>query len=319
MDIETLIIVITYNSRDFISSCIDSIISSDYRKWFLAVVDNNSSDMTARVVEDIEKNSWHLDTDNFRFIKNTRNTGFAGAVNQCVFNFLIKEKNRLAGKIKYLLMVNPDTILEKNTIFSLVDVFESDKKNRIGAAGGIILDYNKDSIQNAGGRIVSNFISSHLTETRAGLYPVDYVSGALFMTELSVFKGIGGFDTGYRPVYFEELDYCLKLKRIGRESVITKKASARHFECASIGKFSPEFLKYYHKNRIRCMVLNVKVKDFFKTFLPEELRWLKMFFWEQSSAVLSAYFLNFLFLIYNLIIRLKNILLIKNYKKRGFI
>jgi len=319
MNIETLIVVVTYNSKDFIINCINSVIDSGYKKWFLVVMDNNSRDLTVKTVEDLEKNSKGLGSGNFKLIKSNNNIGFAGAINHCIFDFLLKEKTGLARSVKYILMLNPDCILGKNTILSLIDVFKSDKEGKVGVAGGVIFEYGGSKIQNAGGMMDGNFITSHMRDTRDDLYPVDYVSGALFMTELPVFCSIGGFDTGYRPVYYEELDYCLRLRRIGKKPVITKKAIAQHFECASVKKFSPIFFKYYHKNRIRCMVLNIGIKAFFKVFIPKEARWLKKYFKKQFSSILLSYFLNFLFLIYNLTIRLKNIFLIKNYNKRQFI
>ena len=315
MKIETLITIVTYNSQDYILNCINSIIDSDYKKWFLAVVDNNSHDNTVEKIKEMELDSPQIYGGNFRLTKLERNIGFAAAVNHVVFN-LLKKGNLIDNRTGYLVLVNPDSVLEKNTLENLVKVFR-ENKNQIGAAGGLIFDYDKNSIQNAGGKIADNFITSHLTSAGEDIYDVDYVSGALFITGIELFAGLGGFDSGYRPLYFEELDYCLKLKKLGYDSVITRNAVARHYEGASIGKFSTKFYKYYHKNRIRCSVLNSAFPYFFRVFMPAELKWFKKGATkDQVSAIILSYFLNFLFLPYNLIIRLKNFLVIRNYKKR---
>ena len=313
MKIETIITIVTYNSQDFILDCLDSVIKSDYKKWFLVVVDNNSQDGTTDKIERFKNESPYLNNDNFKLFNLEKNTGFAAAVNHGIFSIL-ERANRSGEHVRYILLVNPDCIIEKGTLKNLVEIFSS-TKHRIGAAGGLIFDYENNSVQNAGGKIAGNFITSHITNPPGDTYDVDYVSGALFITGTGLFKNLGGFDSGYRPVYFEELDYCLKLKRLGFGSVISKKAVARHFEGASVKKFSKNFYKYYHKNRIRCAILNSSVRYFFKTFLPEEIKWVKnVATRDQISAIVLSYFLNFLFLPYNLIIRLRDFFLVKNYK-----
>ena len=143
-------------------------------------------------------------------------------------------------------------------------------------------------------------------------------SGALFMMKLGLFVRLGGFDSGYRPVYFEELDLCLKLKKLGQYPYIISSAVARHFEGASVVKFSKKFYKYYHKNRIRCAVINYSFFDFLKYFFPAESKWMRTGATkDQFFAIMYGYFLNFLFLPYNLSIKLLNLNRIRTIKKKA--
>ena len=57
----------------------------------------------------------------------------------------------------------------------------------------------------------------------------DYVTGAFFATVFSLFRDSGGFDRGYRPVYFEELDYCLRLREAGWKVVSNTGGSVQAF------------------------------------------------------------------------------------------
>ncbi|MCJ7665170.1 MAG: glycosyltransferase, partial [Actinobacteria bacterium] len=142
---------------------------------------------------------------------------------------------------------------------------------------------------------------------REKLVDADYVTGAFFATRFSLFKAAGGFDRGYRPVYFEELDYCLKLKEAGWRIVSNPGARCRHFEGASVKKFSPRFYRYYHKNRIRCAVINLDIPEFIRFFIPAELKWLiHSATRDQTRPILYAYFMNKLLLLYNLGIKIKN-------------
>ncbi len=103
------------------------------------------------------------------------------------------------------------------------------------------------------------------------------------------------------------MDFCLKLQRLKLKVFINTRSVARHYEGASVGKFSANFYRYYHKNRLRCAIINLSPAEFFKRFIPAEARWLReKATHDQRIAIFYAYSLNFVFLIYNLIVKIKN-------------
>jgi len=331
-----LIVVVTYNSRDFILKCLESVFYSVGENWFLTVVDNNSTDGTAGIVLDFMKNISGIGDSGiyrrtvregtFYSIKNMclailkKNEGFAGAVNYAVLDDRLLRSLAACNTgeqvtvdftyrdAEFLLLVNPDVILEKNTYRILIDSLISNKE--AGAVAPLILDYEGSGIQNAGGKILCNFLTSHLTsaENKSRIYSTDYVSGSVFALRTRLFKNAGGFDRGYRPMYFEELDLCLRLKKTGYDCIVNPSVSARHYEAASVKKFSEIFYRHYHKNRLRCAIINSGILYFFKKFVPCELRWLAFSPKEKKEkrALICAYFSNFIFLQYNLYIKLKN-------------
>ena len=338
MSIKSLIVIVTYNNQDFIESCLNSVAGQDYKDWFLIVIDNASADNTIIKIREFRNISTEITSSNFKFIALKKNIGFSGAVNRAVFNYIKKIKNP-DELPEFLILLNPDIYLKRDALKKIISTFklterESVPSNKIGVAGGLILDYKKDIVQHSGGKIKDNFITFHMDsgksysnlkmelklEKDAGIIvsrinnvkDADYVTGAFFATEFGLFRSMGGFDAGYRPAYFEELDYCLKVRRTGRRIVVNLDSIARHFEGASIGKFSKRFYRYYHKNRIRCAVINTGFLDFYRKFLREEIRWLRSRpSDDQISPIFYAYFINFVFLPYNLIIKLKNHLILK--------
>jgi GT2 family glycosyltransferase len=326
MDIENLIVIVTYNSQDFIEDCIKSIAASDIKKCFLAVIDNNSSDKTLekmasveRLLESMRENP--SEEFNYKFIRLKKNIGFSAAVNYCVFKFFLKEYPEAAENTRFLILINPDVCVEKNTLSNLTATFDKAQGSAgmagaAGVAGSLIYDYKGEKIKHAGGLIQDNFITSHIEKIPAGnsgLVEADYATGAVFATKLKYFINFKGFDTGYRPVYFEEVDFCLKLQKLKFKVFINTSSVARHYEGASIGKFSADFYSYYHKNRVRCALISLSFAGFLKKFIPAEIRWLrKKVTPDQYKAVFFAYFLNFLFLIYNLAVKIKNGFLIKD-------
>jgi GT2 family glycosyltransferase len=247
-----------------------------------------------------------------------KNIGFSGAVNHAVFD--LKKSKENGNGYRYLVLLNPDISLFPDALENLLASFEPATPGGgldVGAAGGLILEYEKDVVQHMGGRITPNFITFHegagkkynrpVRSGESSIIESDYATGAFFATIFSLFRDSGGFDRGYRPVYFEELDYCLKLREAGWRVVSNMEAVCRHFEGASLKKFSNRFYRHYHKNRLRCAVLNMDIPDLFRIFFPAEARWLKSGVTrDQKAPLLYAYFVNTVFFVFNLAIRLKN-------------
>lgn len=318
MSSKSLIIIVTFNSSQFIENCLKSVTSQTYRGWQMVIIDNGSADDTVKKIRSFRNQSTELNRHNFRLVCLKKNIGFSGAVNHVVFN-----KSKITGEkedASFLILLNPDISLFPVALEKLLASFYPTSQGGgpdVGAAGGLILEYEENIIQHIGGKITANFITYHEgagnkydgTDTGMGktLTDADYVTGAFFATPFSLFRDTGGFDKGYRPVYFEELDYCLKLREAGWRIVSNPDAICRHFEGASVKKFSPRFYRNYHKNRLRCALLNMDIPDFLRLFIPAELKWLKDGATrDQAAPLLYAYFINHVFFIYNLAVKIKN-------------
>jgi len=338
MDSKSLIVIVTYNSQDFIERCLLSIAGQSYSEWFLVIIDNASSDGTIFKIKEFRDTNAGINSDNFKLIKLKKNIGFAGAVNYAVFNFMAEKKKDTEKRLRYLVLLNPDVYLSGNSLEKMVSLLDRTNYGglagkAIGVAGGLILDYGKNTIKHMGGKVSGNFITSHMSYGKDyhslkrdlegerlknknfnltdGALDVDYATGAFLVTEYNLFKNMGGFDTGYRPVYFEELDYCIKIRKTGRRVVVNPESVAMHYEGASVKKFSRDFYRFYHKNRIRCALINLGFLDFLRIFIKSEIKWVgDSATADQYGPLFYAYFLNFLFLSYNLIIKIKNHLIL---------
>jgi len=363
MEDKSLIVIVTYNSGNFIEDCLVSIAEQDHRNWRLVVIDNDSGDDTVHRIRHLRNQTTAFNAENFKLIILRKNIGFARAVNYAAFSSIWtgpgRKKEKNPAGFDHLILLNPDICLLPEALKNLTAAFKGEGGNSIGACGGLILDYKKDMVQHLSGKITPNFITYHdgagmslsdigqrasgdtgndrrpfnidagramdtvakdndisgITagkriaedEKKEDIVEADYVTGAFFATRFSLFTGAGGFDRGYRPVYFEELDYCLKLKEAGWRIVSNMRARCRHFEGASVKKFSSGFYRHYHKNRIRCAIINLDVLEFIRFFIPAEIKWLvHKATKDQASPILYAYFINKLLLLYNLGVKIKN-------------
>jgi GT2 family glycosyltransferase len=335
MDGRSLIVVVTYNSSQFIEECLRSVSVQSYTDWKIILVDNGSVDGTIKKVREFRNQAAVLDSNNFQMVRLKKNIGFAGAVNLAVFKKRRRSFKR--GDFRYLVLLNPDVSLHPDALEKLIGTFSEETSSGrpdTGVCGGLVLDYEGKKVQHLAGKITPNFITYHQgsgqdyplkipvfnttgsdigeDEVRhmapnSNFIEADYVTGAFFTTIFSLFYDSGGFDSGYRPVYFEELDYCLRMKEAGWRTVSNPAAVCRHFEGSSSKKFSKNFYRNYHKNRIRCAVINMELPELLRIFIPAEIRWLTGGAAAgQAAPLLYAYFMNAFFFIFNLCIKLRN-------------
>jgi len=117
------IIILTYNSEKYIGDCLKSISEQTYKDIEVIVVDNNSNDGTKRILREIKGGQ--------RVIENSINLGYAGGNNVGIE----------ASKGEYVILLNPDVVLDKNFIQEIINSFE--KNPKIGSVQGKIYQFNQ--------------------------------------------------------------------------------------------------------------------------------------------------------------------------------
>lgn len=103
------IIIATYNAKDMIRWCLDSILEQTYQEIHTLIVDNASIDGTVDIVREYP---------NIAVIKNRNNLGFCKACNQ---GLQLALESNVSQKPKYVMLLNQDTILAPNAIEELVN------------------------------------------------------------------------------------------------------------------------------------------------------------------------------------------------------
>jgi GT2 family glycosyltransferase len=100
--------MVTYNSARFIRRCIEWVLDQDYPHVEIIVIDNASSDDTARILHEFE--------DRARVIYNPSNIGFAAAQNQAI----------ALSNTGWVLTLNPDVRLTRSFLSTLLAAAEAD-------------------------------------------------------------------------------------------------------------------------------------------------------------------------------------------------
>ena len=118
--IDVSIIIVNYNVKQFLLQALDSVFKSQGVGFEVFVVDNDSTDNSMESVKNMFP-SVHC-------IENDENIGFGKANNQAL--------TRAQGK--YVLFLNPDTIIEENTLLRCFQAMESNQN--LGALGVRMVD-----------------------------------------------------------------------------------------------------------------------------------------------------------------------------------
>ncbi len=205
------VLIVSYNVKQYIIHCIDSIKKSDYTGQIeIIVVDNNSFDGSLDAIKSKLKD--------IICIQNNVNIGFGKAVNQ-----VAKVANG-----EYFLILNPDTIIEETTISTFVNYLS--ENSAIGMVGPKIV--NSDGSLQKGSKRSFPTIGVALPKLLgldklfpnskwAGRYNLNYlnpdkthkveaISGSCMFIRSELFNKIGGFDERFF-MFGEDLDLCYQV------------------------------------------------------------------------------------------------------------
>lgn len=239
-------IVVTYQSAETIGECLSRLRAAQ-GVAAIRVVDNGSVDGTLDVVQR------HAAADSrVRFVANPDNPGFAVGCNQGAGGLPAD------GAIRWLAFVNPDCLLEPDSLSRL-------RTHADALAGDVLL--GADLVDEAGrrdaaarrrdpdfGAMLEGLARGSSAPANLGvpvveslpLQPVDAVSGALMLMPRALFERIGGFDTGYR-LHAEDLDLCRRARHAGARVAVANDVRVLHVRGVS-SRSRPLFVEW-HKHR----------------------------------------------------------------------
>lgn len=208
------IVIPVYNNLKFTLECLMSI--SKYTKeisYEVIVIDDCSTDRTQDLLSNI---------NNMTYLRNSGNLGFVRTCNRGL------EKAR--GK--YILFLNNDAQVTEGWLTELVKTF--DDNHDAGAAGPKII-YPDGRLQEAGAMISRDCSGALIGVADDPALPrfnyvreVDYCSGTCLIVETRKFRELGGFSDEMAPSYFEDVDLCFRLRRLGLRIMYNPKSVIVH-------------------------------------------------------------------------------------------
>lgn len=257
VDIAVSICVVTYNARDYLRDCLLSLRENmQLINFEVIIVDNGSQDGTAEMLLE--------EFPSACVIHNKDNLGFTRPMNQAL----------RAACGKYLLLLNPDTVILPAALDTLV--WFMDSHPTAGICGPKVL--NRDgSMQKScrrgdsrpwavityftglyarfpNSKLFGGYLMNYLDEDEVN--EVGGVSGSCMLIRRKVVDQIGYLDERYFA-YQEDADYCLQARRAGWEVFYVPSSQLIHYggqggsrvePYRSIIEWHRSYWLYYRKN-----------------------------------------------------------------------
>lgn len=224
------IIIPTKDHIDDLELCLSSLKEkTTYQNYEVIVVENNSTEAeTFAYYEEMQKKY-----DKVRLV-----------VWKDIFNYAAI--NNYAAQFcngEYLILLNNDIeVITENWIEEMLGYCQREEVGIVGAK----LYYPDDTVQHAGVIIGMGGIAGHVFTGTPGceygyqarlISPQDLsaVTAACMMVKRSVFDAVEGLDERYK-VAFNDVDFCMKVRALGKLIVYTPYAEMYHYESKSRGK-----------------------------------------------------------------------------------
>jgi len=242
------IIVLNYNAGELLLNCINSLKKSTYTNLEILVVDNISSD-------DSQKKCKEKFPD-IKLIQNDKNLGYCGGN-----NIGIKQ-----AKGKFIVILNPDTIVEPNCINELILAYN---KFGEGLYQPKILSLNEENIIQSTGNMLHVFgfgfardKGNKVEEKIEEIEEIGYASGTCLFTSREVIDKVGLLDE-FLFLYHDDLDLGWRAAQIGINSYYVPKSKIFHVESYSL-KWSSKKFYWLERNRKYCILTHYSKKTYDK-------------------------------------------------------
>lgn len=235
------IIIVSYNVKKFIPFCLESIFHlSTSLTYEVIIVDNASQDDSSTFIRS--------EYPEVQLIQNNTNKGFSVGCNQ----------GALKARGKFLLFLNPDTIVSPDLIDLFYDIAESKKEsNAYGAEmfDGSMVYLNESSrsfptLKSAIMRMLGIDVlfgsKEYYNVRKDTISKVEVLTGAVLFISRTFFNKLDGFSTDYF-MYGEDIELCQRISQSGGTCWIVPEGKVVHFKGESARK-SYGYYEHFYKS-----------------------------------------------------------------------
>jgi N-acetylglucosaminyl-diphospho-decaprenol L-rhamnosyltransferase len=221
-------ITVSYGSLGVLPGLLESVAGASASPVRIVVADNKAQD----AIENAAAISKRFDAT---YVSLPHNVGYGSAVNAAA--------RSLPPTVDWILVINPDVVLEPGSIDALVRT--GDEDSGIGSVGPLTLTTSGEVYPSAravpslrtgvGHALFANlwidnpWSRAYRNDTRAEPVRRDagWLSGACVLVRRTAFDELGGFDEGFF-MYFEDVDLGFRLGKAGYRNVYEPNATVLH-------------------------------------------------------------------------------------------
>lgn len=234
------VIIIAYNSGDYLQACVSALAAQDFSSFQAVIADNASTDGATHRLR--------LPDDRFSLRMMGENLGFAAANNRVVSG----------ASSEFVVLLNPDTIPEPGWLGALVEA--AGRHPEAASFGSVQVRLDNPDIFDGVGDVwhVAGIAWRALEgQPRRPIGDAEIMgpcaAGALYRR--ADFEAVGGFDERFF-CYCEDIDLALRLQLAGRASRRVAGAVLHHAGSGTTGRVSEFTLFHGHRNRIWTFLKN---------------------------------------------------------------
>ena len=277
------IIIVNYNVKEFLLNSLESLHKAVTKiESEIIVVDNASDDESVEAVK--------TRYPSVKVIANEKNVGFGAANNQALE----------VAQGKFIVLINPDTIVKEDTFTTLINFFEQNPD--AGMAGCKVL--NPDgTLQLAcrrsfpgpwtsftkitglsklfpNSKLFAKYNLTYLDENKT--YEVDAISGSFMMMRREVYEKTKGFDPQFF-MYGEDLDLCYRTQQEGYKVYYVHATEIIHYKGESTKRSSIDETKVFYD------AMHLFVRKHFSSFWLVEFILQSAIFFRKLFAFVNLY------------------------------
>jgi GT2 family glycosyltransferase len=230
-----VVLVLNWNNWRDTNECLESLRGLDYDDWNVIVLDNGSTDGS---VERIRERFPEVE-----IMELGENLGFAGGNNAGI-------RAALQRGAEYVWLLNNDTTVDPEALVAMVEKAETDPT--IGAVGSAIYHTSEPQCLQAWG---GGYVNFWLGRSRHFVDPVpdeklQFLTGASLLLRRSALESVGFLDEDFF-LYWEDADYCFRLRTAGWRLAVAGGSKVWHKQTATTGKNSARLDWNFNKSAKR--------------------------------------------------------------------
>lgn len=244
------IVIVNYNVKHFLEQCLHSVFKATHNlESEVFVVDNNSVDGSCSMVEQ--------KFPQVTLIANKDNVGFSKANNQAI----------RISKGEYVLLLNPDTVVEEETFDKIVSFMDANPK--AGGLGVKMIDGNGTFLPESKRGLPTPMVAFYKIFGFSSLFPhsktfskyhlgylsndetheIEILAGAFMLMRKETLDKVGLLDEDYF-MYGEDIDLSYRITKGGYKNYYFPETTIIHYKGESTKKGSINYVKVFYNAMI---------------------------------------------------------------------
>jgi len=244
-----LVIILNWNNAPDTINCIRSLKRIDYPNYEIVLIDNGSTDNS---VGEIRRAFPEVG-----IVENGRNLGVAGGRNVGIEIALNRIRGGGDDAPEYVLFLDNDTVVDRGFITEMIAAHRSDPSIGVLTSKIYYLG-DPDRIWAAGGRLRFSQCKVYIRgegERDSGQYDeisdIDWALGSVFLVTRMALEDVGKFDPAFGVYCGEEVDWCIRARKLGYRIVYVPKSKVWH----RVSKTVPGANYWYQKVRNHLIIM----------------------------------------------------------------